>query len=174
MSPAIRRVVVGNTAAGEAVLVSDEQIAVVPRGTGHGIVGSEMWSTDAMPVDSSKAAEADQRQGFVKRFNHFNYVGNGQGTTFRITRWEPGHARFTHRTRTLDYDVVLEGEIDLELDGGETVHLKAGDVVVMRGARHTWMNRGDKTAVTAFMLIDATPVDSTSGPLAVEFPPPDD
>ena len=172
MATFTRRVVIGNSAAGEAVVLTDEPIEAVSRGLGHGIVGSEMWSTEATPVDASEAGEAAQRQGFVKHYNNYNYVGSGQGTTFRITRWEPGHARFTHRTQTVDYDVVLEGEIDLELDDSRTVHLRAGDVVILRGCRHTWMNRSDRPAVTAFVLIDAEQVQSASGPLAVEFPAP--
>ena len=173
MTASTRRVIVGNSEKGDALLIADETIEAVSRGLGEGITDSEMWSTDAMPVDASEAGEASQREGFLKHYNEFDYVGSGAGTTFRITRWEPGHARFTHRTQTVDYDVVLEGEIDLELDGGKTVHLKAGDVVILRGCRHTWMNRSGRPAVTAFMLIDAKPFQSGSGLLQVEFPQPD-
>ena len=49
-----------------------------------------------------------------------------------------GLARFTHRTETVDYAILLSGEIDLELENGEVVHLKPGDVVVQRGTTHTW------------------------------------
>ena len=167
-----RRVVVGNSTSGEAIVISDEEVKAVSRGLGPGITGSEIWSTDSMPVDPSTAGEVSQRQGFIKHYNEYNYVGSGQGTTFRITRWEPGHARFTHRTQTVDYDIVLQGQIDLELEGGSTVHLKAGDVVVLRQCTHTWMNRSGKPAVTAFMLLDALPFESSSGPLDVVFPSP--
>jgi uncharacterized cupin superfamily protein len=124
----VRRIVTGYNAAGKAVVKTDEQLTAVPR-VGAGIKGCEIWSTDEMPVDNSAAADAAQRAGLVK---HNNYVGNGGGTTFRINEWAPGHARLTHRTETVDYAIVLSGEIDCEFDCGEVVHLKAGDVVINR------------------------------------------
>lgn len=172
MAYEVRRVVAGNNEAGAAVVISDEVIPAVSRGVGRNITGSEMWSTDAMPVDNSADAEIKQRKGYIKVYNDYNYVGSGQGTTFRITHWEPGHALFPHRTQTTDYDIVLSGEIDLELEDGQVVHLKAGDVVVLRGCTHTWINRSDKPAVTAFMLIDAAPVEVAGGMLKPIFPVP--
>jgi uncharacterized cupin superfamily protein len=154
MAMNVRRIVTGHNGAGKAVIKTDEQIAAVPR-IGAGISGAEIWSTDQMPIDNSAAADAAQRAGFVK---HNNYVGDGGGTTFRINEWAPGHARFTHRTETMDYAIVLSGEIDLELDSGEVTHLKPGDIVVQRGTIHTWVNKGSVPAVTAFILIDAKPV----------------
>jgi uncharacterized cupin superfamily protein len=154
MAMKVRRIVTGHNAAGKAVVKTDEQIAAVPR-VAAGISGAEIWSTDQMPIDNSAAADAAQRAGFVK---HNNYVGDGGGTTFRINEWAPGHARFTHRTETMDYAIVLSGEIDLELDSGEVTHLKPGDIVVQRGTIHTWVNKGSVPAVTAFILIDAKPV----------------
>jgi quercetin dioxygenase-like cupin family protein len=97
-------------------------------------------------------------------------VGTGGGTTFRITERVPGHARFAHRTETVDYVVVLSGEIDMELKGGKVVHLKAGDVVIQRGTVHTWMNRASVPALTAFILIDATPAVVAGKELRTVFP----
>ena len=152
----VRRVVTGHDANGKAVVVSDETLAAVPRRIGANITGCEIWSTDRMPVDNSREADAAQRAGFVVRHN---FVGNGQGTTCRITEFAPGHGRFPHRTETVDYAILLSGEIDLELDGDEVVHLKAGDVVVQRGTMHTWINNGAVPAVFAFILIDAKPAE---------------
>ena len=162
----VRRIVTGHNAAGKAVIKTDEQIAAVPR-IGAGISGAEIWSTDQMPIDNSAAADAAQRAGFVK---HTNYVGDGGGTTFRINEWVPGHARFTHRTETLDYAIVLSGEIDCELENGEAVHLKSGDVMIQRGTIHTWVNRGSVPAVTAFILIDAKPVEVNGTEMRTVFP----
>ena len=148
----VRRIVTGHDAFGKGRVVTDETLTAVSRGIGAGIEGCEIWSTAAMPVDNSMAAEAGQRSGFVTRYN---YVGTGQGTTVRITEWAPGHAMFPHRTETLDYSILLSGEIDVELDGGEVVHMRAGDVIVMRGVTHCWKNNGSVPAVTAFILIDA-------------------
>jgi mannose-6-phosphate isomerase-like protein (cupin superfamily) len=162
----VRRIVTGHNASGKAVIKTDEQIAAVPR-IGAGISGAEIWSTDQMPIDNSAAADAAQRAGFVK---HTNYVGDGGGTTFRINEWAPGNARFTHRTETLDYAIVLSGEIDCELENGEAVHLKSGDIMIQRGTIHTWVNKGSVPAVTAFILIDAKPVEVNGTEMRTAFP----
>lgn len=167
MTLVVRRIVTGHDANGKAVVATDERLPAVSRRIGANITGCEIWSTDRMPVDNSPAADAAQRDGFVKRYN---YVGTGQGTTIRITEWAPGHARFTHRTETVDYAILLSGEIDLELDDGEVVHLKPGDVVVQRGTIHTWVNRGSVPAVTAFILIDAKPAEVNGELLRTIFP----
>jgi len=167
MTLVVRRIVTGHDANGKAVVASEEQLTAVSRRIGANIMGCEIWSTDRMPVDNSEAAGAAQRAGFVRRYN---YVGTGQGTTFRITEWAPGHARFTHRTETVDYAILLSGEIDLELENDEVVHLKPGDVVVQRGTTHTWVNRGPVPAVTAFILIDAKPAEVNGELLRTIFP----
>ena len=74
------------------------------------------------------------------------------GTIFRIVRYEPGVAPRNHRTETIDYAVVMSGEIDMELDVG-SVHLKAGDVLVQRGTIHNWVNKGKEPCIIAFTLI---------------------
>ena len=167
MTLQVRRIVTGHDANGNAVVATDERLTAVSRRIGANVTGCEMWSTDRMPVDNSEEAGAAQRAGFVKRYN---YVGTGQGTTFRITEWAPGHARFTHRTETVDYAILLSGEIDLELENNEIVHLKPGDVVVQRGTTHTWVNRGSVPAVTAFILIDANPAEVNGQELRTIFP----
>ena len=167
MTLQVRRIVTGHDQNGKAVVASDETITAVSRGIGAKIEGCEIWSTDKIPVDNSEAAAAAQRAGFVKRYN---YVGSGQGTTFRITEWAPGHARFTHRTETVDYAILLSGEIDCELENGEVVHMKPGDTIVQRGTIHTWVNHGKVPAVTAFILIDAKPVEVDGKELRTVFP----
>jgi uncharacterized cupin superfamily protein len=59
-----------------------------------------------------------------------------------------------HRTKSVDYAIILSGEIDMLLDDSE-VHLKAGDVLVQQGTNHAWVNRGIETCRIAFVLIDA-------------------
>ena len=167
MTLQVRRIVTGHDAERNAIVASDERLTAVSRRIGANITGCEIWSTDRMPVDNSEAAGAAQRAGFVKRYN---YVGTGEGTTFRITEWAPGHARFTHRTETVDYAILLSGEIDLELENGVVVPLKPGDVVVQRGTTHTWVNRGSVPAVTAFILIDAKPAEVNGELLRTLFP----
>ncbi|WP_094781662.1 cupin domain-containing protein [Paraburkholderia ribeironis] len=60
-----------------------------------------------------------------------------------------------HRTQTVDYDIIVSGELWLELDDGEIRHLKAGDIVVQNGTRHAWRNRSDAPAVMMAVLIGA-------------------
>ena len=80
------------------------------------------------------------------------------GTVFRVVEFAPGVAPRNHRTDSIDYAVVMSGELDMELDDS-VVHLKSGDVVVQRGTIHNWVNRGTKPCVMAFVLIDASPVE---------------
>jgi len=153
MTLEVRRIVTGHDEFGKGIVVSDEELTAVSRGLGAGISGCEIWSTNSMPVDNSMEADAAQRAGFVKKYN---FVGNGQGTVMRIVEWAPGHAMFPHRTETMDYSMVLSGEIDVEFDSGQVVTMKQGDIIVMRGVNHTWKNKSTtRSAVTAFILIDS-------------------
>ncbi|MEH2419545.1 MAG: cupin domain-containing protein [Nostoc sp.] len=166
----VRRVVVANDSSGKAMATSDEVLPAMSVGTETKISGCELWSTDKMPVDNSAEAAVEQKAGVVQRYHDFNYVGNGQGAAFRITEFPPGHAKIPHRTETLDYDVVLAGEIDLELEGSETVHLKTGDSVIVRGATHAWINRGSVPAVLVFIMTDASPVVVNGKELDTRYP----
>ena len=107
-----------------------------------------VWTTDTSPAVNDGSADSGGRE-----------VGTTLpgGTVFRIVRYEPGVAPRLHRTSSIDYAVVLAGEIDMELDG-ETVRLTAGDVLVQRGTLHNWVNRGAVPCIIAFVLIDAKPV----------------
>jgi quercetin dioxygenase-like cupin family protein len=167
MTMEVRRIVTGHDEFGKGIVSSDEELTAVSRGLGHGISGCEIWSTNSMPVDNSTEAEAAQRAGFVKKYN---YVGSGQGTTVRIVEWAPGHAMFPHRTETMDYSIVLSGEIDVELDSGQVVTMKQGDIIVMRGVTHNWKNKSTLPAVTAFILIDAAPFVAAGEKRGVLFP----
>ena len=165
MTMEVRRIVTGHDEFGKGIVVSDEELTAVSRGW---VPASQAGvSTNSMPVDNSMEAEAAQRAGFVKKYN---YVGSGQGTTVRIVEWAPGHAMFPHRTETMDYSIVLSGEIDVEFDSGQVVTMKQGDIVVMRGVTHTWKNKSTLPAVTAFILIDAAPFVAAGEKRGVLFP----
>ena len=69
----------------------------------------------------------------------------------------PGNPGRMHRTETIDYVIVMQGELDMDMDDS-TVKLKAGDVMVQRGTNHAWVNRGTEVARAAFVLIDAKPL----------------
>jgi quercetin dioxygenase-like cupin family protein len=75
------------------------------------------------------------------------------GTKIRINEFPPGVVSPVHRTQSVDYGIVLDGEMVLVLDDSETV-LRAGDVVVQRGTSHRWENRSARTARMAFILVD--------------------
>jgi quercetin dioxygenase-like cupin family protein len=76
-----------------------------------------------------------------------------------VIEYAPGRPPRRHRTESIDYAIVISGEIDMELeDESESVHLKAGDVLVQRGTLHNWVNNGSEPCLIAFILIDATPV----------------
>lgn len=168
MALEVRRIVTGHDASGKAVVASDEHMTGVASPTRPYISRCEIWSTDAMPVDNSEGAAADeQRAGFVERYN---YVGTGQGTVIRVTEFAPGAPKFMHRTETVDYAILLSGECDLELDDGKTVHMKAGDIVVQRGTMHAWVNNGSVPCVFAFILIDAEPVQADGRSLTTHYP----
>ena len=69
----------------------------------------------------------------------------------------PGNHPHMHRTETVDYVIVIEGEIDMDMDDS-TVRLRQGDIMVQRGTNHAWANRSGKRARVAFVLIDAEPL----------------
>ncbi|KAK4672005.1 hypothetical protein QC764_610670 [Podospora pseudoanserina] len=81
-------------------------------------------------------------------------------TLVRYCDWGPGQAIQFHRTETIDFGVVIEGEMELTLDGGEKRRLKKGDVVVQRGTMHAWENKSDTVwARVVFFLVGAEAVD---------------
>ena len=79
---------------------------------------------------------------------------------------KPARHPFTHRTRSIDYAIVLDGEIDMLLDDSE-VHLKAGDIMVQQGTNHAWVNNSGAPCRIAFVLIDADRAAGVEGDDAV-------
>jgi len=142
-----RRIVTGHDGDGRAIVASDEPIAgAIARRPGHR--SAVLWSTETVPADN--AATGDAAAAAVGR-------SHPAGTVFRIVEYGPGVASDPHRTDSVDYAVVLAGEIDLVLDA-ETVHLGAGDVLVQRGTRHDWRNSGSEPCLIAFCLVAARPL----------------
>ena len=143
MSFEVRRVVTGHDKNGKATVLIDEiSDNVVSRRPGQN--STVIWATDQMPPD---LGEVNDISSDVKQTTMPN------GTVFRLSRLEPGVAPRMHRTESLDYAIVMSGEVDMELDDGEAVHLKAGDVVVQRGTVHNWINNGTEPCVMAYVLI---------------------
>jgi len=148
MTLSIRRVVTGHDAQGRARVAIDEVCRnVISRRPNH--ASCVVWSTGAFPADND-----DERDGAAREVA----TTDQNGTVFRIVEYAPGVAPRNHRTESIDYAVVLAGEIDMELEG-ETVRLRAGDVLVQRGTVHNWVNRGTAPCVIAFVLVAAKPVE---------------
>jgi quercetin dioxygenase-like cupin family protein len=148
MALQIRRVVTGHDVNGRAVVKIDE-VAKNLVSARPGQSACVVWTTESFPVDNTGDIDGGVRQ-----------VGTtlNNGTVFRVVEFGPGVAPRNHRTDSVDYAVVMSGEIDMELDGA-VVHLKSGDVLVQRGTIHNWINRGTEPCVMAFVLIDARPVE---------------
>lgn len=82
---------------------------------------------------------------------------------FGSVDFPPGSAIPLHRTMSVDYGTILEGEITLILDGGETATLRSGDVLVQRGTRHGWENRGTTVCRMTFIAVSRAEVITASG-----------
>ncbi|HJU20022.1 MAG TPA: cupin domain-containing protein [Stellaceae bacterium] len=141
-----RRVVTGHDEQGRAIVLIDETAKNVTEGR-PGVNVSNVWTTQGFPVDNDGHDDAGTRRTGTTLEN---------GTVFRLLEIAPGAAPRNHRTDSIDYAIVLSGEIDMELDGG-SVHLKEGDVLVQRGTIHNWVNRGTAPCRIAFILIAAKP-----------------
>lgn len=147
MTLKLRRVVTGHDANGKAVVKIDEMVKNVTSSR-PGANAAVIWTTDAFPTDNDGDADGAQRKV---------PTSVDTGTVFRVVQFNPGVSPRNHRTDSIDYAVVMSGEIDMVLDG-TTVHLKAGDVLVQRGTIHNWVNTGTEPCVIAFSLIGAKPV----------------
>ena len=144
----IRRVVTGHDAKGRAVVKIDEVCKnIISRRPQH--QSCVVWSTGEFPADLS-----GDRDGGARELG----TTDPNGTVFRVVEYQPGVAPRNHRTESIDYAVVLSGEIDMELDDGVTVHLRQGDALVQRGTIHNWVNRGTQPCVIAFVLVAAKSV----------------
>ena len=149
MALKVRRVITGHDAGGKAIVKIDE--VAIHTFTGRpGATGINVWTTEGFPANNDGADDAGLRK-----------VGTTlpDGTIFRVLEFAPGLAARNHRTDSIDYIVVMSGEIDMELDD-TTVHLKEGDVMVQRGTIHNWINRGTEPCKLAVILIDAKSVEA--------------
>jgi mannose-6-phosphate isomerase-like protein (cupin superfamily) len=149
MALKLRRVVTGHDAQGRAIVAIDESAKNIGSAR-PGASACVVWATEGFPVNNDGNDDTSGRKVGTTLKN---------GTVFRVVEFSPGVQRRMHRTDSIDYAVILSGEIDMELDNSE-VHLKAGDVLVQRGTIHNWNNRGTQPCVIAFILIDGKPVEA--------------
>ena len=169
----VRRVVVGHDPQGKAVALFDGPTVPKQRRTGGNAV-LNLWVTSEFPVDLTGTADKSEKtievpppaNGTIFRIVEFPPVSKtaaaphgDHGKTLTAMGIDPatqGYARHsnTHRTKSIDYAIVLDGEIDMLMDDSE-VHLKPGDVLIQQGTNHAWVNKSEKNCRIAFVLIDA-------------------
>lgn len=168
-----RRVIAGHDASGKAVIIADGPAPNAKVRPATGATSTLMWVTEGSPADISTPADPTLREigvappagGSILRIVDFPPEAAGGAKIDNATVWKemgldhghsgkPARHPFMHRTRSIDYALVLEGEIDMLLDDSE-VHLKAGDVVIQQGTNHAWINRGKEVCRIAFILVDA-------------------
>ena len=162
----VRRVVTGHRG-DKSVVLFDSAAPNQKLRQASGLASTLLWATDERPADVSGTGDRAARE--------IGVPPPPNGSVFRVVDFPPesaprsreavltemgvadhGGARHhgMHKTRSVDYAVVLEGEIDMLLDESE-VHLEAGDVVVQQGTNHAWVNRGTAPCRIAFVLIGA-------------------
>jgi mannose-6-phosphate isomerase-like protein (cupin superfamily) len=168
---AIRRVVAGEDETGKAVIQFDSEAQNVSQPTSS-IETTLLWVTDSAPASNAGNEDtADQvigipppPNGSIFRTVEFGPEGSEGASdeleylsTVGAEQEEGARHPGMHKTNSIDYAIILTGEIDMLVDEDE-VHLKAGDVVVQRGNNHAWANRGTEPCKIAFILIDAVPL----------------
>ena len=178
-----RRIVTGHDQDGRAVILSDAPPTRVQQvGGPGGPTFFEVWNTRDTPVAIDRQSGEPSESGLVlappkggTRIRVIDFPPEGEAIR-RLTADEAtekfsemGGAEASqskagaphplmHRTQTLDYAIVLEGELTLVVDRGETT-IRAGDIIIQRGTNHAWANRTDKNCRVAFVLIDGQFVD---------------
>ncbi|MGC8463527.1 MAG: cupin domain-containing protein [Acidimicrobiales bacterium] len=175
----IRRVVTGHDGAGRAVVVDDGPVEPTTLAILPGFETIELWHTEGTPAMPHALGSAGIPRYFPAPggtvFRVVTFPPDGEPAPAGldvsaaldeaqakvpdlVARLEPDHPGM-HTTDSVDYAIVLDGELDLELDEGATTTVRPGTVVVQRGTRHAWRNRSDRPVRVAFVLVGATPVD---------------
>jgi quercetin dioxygenase-like cupin family protein len=136
----IRRVVTDNNAKGKSCIKWDSHIEGKPGRPGFERV--DLWVTETLPP---KLTDHDPVETDVG-------TSVAGGSVLRICKYEPGVSGRWHATDSVDYAIVMSGELWMELEEGE-VHLKPHDVVIQRSTNHNWVNRGSEPCVICFVLL---------------------
>ena len=174
----VRRIITGHNARGQSVIVSDAPSPHTLSLIDDPAFGlTDLWVTSGSPADNTGSADAAARSaltlepprgGSIFRVVEFPPDQATAGKLDRAKLFEVMHASGTmdregarhpgmHKTKSIDYIVVMRGEIDMLLDDSE-VHLEAGDVLIQRGTIHAWVNRGKEVCRFGVVLIDAQPI----------------
>lgn len=148
MGNGFRRIVTGHDPAGRSVVRSDDLLTPTPIPSGDADF-QLVWTTPTVPVDLNAGDDGPTPAGLTL----------DGGSVIRIVDMLPGKESPMHRSFSIDYGIVLSGNLELELDGGDVVRLGPGDIVVQRGTNHLWRNpSADTVCRIAFVLIEAMPI----------------
>lgn len=162
-----RRVITGHDSSGASIILADEQVESITAG---GFSYDPMWATDVATVVPNDGGIPNRPAFFpvAGGIRVLTWVAAPSGaiapdaTPEEIEAAAPGLAAHMesdepgmHTTQTIDVDVVMLGEIWMEVDHGREVHLSAGDVVIQNGTRHRWHNRTDSPTVVLSVLVGA-------------------
>lgn len=151
-----RRIVTGHKN-GLSVIVEDKKVTNVSEHI-PGLIISDIWATNAMPADLSQDISVENTLVPNPPVNgtYFRYVHIPPDKELGIQEMtkENGPHPLMHKTATLDYIIILSGEIYLILDEEETL-LKTGDIVIQKATNHAWSNRSEQPCIQLAILIDA-------------------
>ena len=150
MTNKVRRIVTGSNDEGKSIILMDAE-APNHKDLMPGLRIIDIWTTETAPADNTGHEDMGERD--------FLFPPKS-GTIFRYMEIDPGHGVDSpgwHASDTVDYIVVVKGEIYCLLDEGEVL-LKAGDLLVQRGVNHAWVNRSGETCVIAGAMLSAIPL----------------
>jgi mannose-6-phosphate isomerase-like protein (cupin superfamily) len=178
----VRRVITGHDADGASVFIEDglapnvKEMASMP-----GLALTDLWETTGAPASNAGAKDAAGRpvrleppkSGTILRIVEFPPDAAWRGAADGKEAFKSigaGHAKdkgssdpMMHKTSTVDYIIVLKGEIYAIMEKGETL-LRPGDILVQRGTNHSWSVRGDEPCIIAAVLVNAKPVGAKKPP----------
>ena len=146
MSFRIRRIVTAHDASGKAVVGADGYLVSSPGKIDKNISAADIWWTRSVPADVVGHDASSEPSPTMPP---------PQGSMLKVLELSPGTKPVMHKTETLDYVIVMQGDVDMLLEDGAEVHMKAGDLMIQRGTLHGWANRSDKLCRIAFVLLDA-------------------
>src|SRR4051812_42075904 len=149
--PPIRRLVTGHDAENVAKVLIDAP-ATNAKKPSAGTVSTLMWCTDGAPANIPVGRDIEDMGARI-----LGTAPPAKGTRFAVIDFPPGNHPHMHRTETVDYVIVIDGEIEMDMDAS-SVKLKAGDILVQRGTNHAWANRSGRNARVAFVLVDGQPL----------------
>lgn len=146
-----KRYVTGHNSAGKAIVSASDDGHW--RSIDNDVARyNELWNTSSFPININKDDPLVNTKEILS-------LSLANGTVLRMVDRSPGTSSAMHRTQSLDYAVVVEGEMEMILDSGETVLLKQGDIVVQRQTMHQWRNPTKRWNRMLFVLMDAQPLE---------------